>query len=227
MSHRDEEDIKLLQKYLNCDVKYRFYDVGVEFYIDATIAGQPLPTYRVAYNGTDSSEERLTVLSDMTIGHLTTALINAIKNHEQSELRDAINKGLRYASMVNQPEGEERIVNEFENLDFRNELNLIDTKFKDIEVVPDMEHTALQLYYRDGDRNRLAANVDKDSNVVKIISDFKEKFDYEPSDVFTRALRNQIREFKELFSEELVEKKNKERQTEIDKQKEGFTNANK
>ena len=129
--------------------------------------------------------------------------------------------------MVNQPEGEERIVNEFENLDFRNELNLIDTKFKDIEVVPDMEHTSLQLYYRDGDRNRLAANVDKDSNVVKIISDFKEKFDYEPSDVFTRALRNQIREFKELFSEELVEKKNKERQTEIDKQKEGFTNANK
>lgn len=207
MNNRVQNDIRLLQKHLVCDVKYQKSDKDITFFVKGQIGEVELPIYRMVLDSTKDDAETLEAWSDMAMGRLTQELIQVVSSTERSDLRDTLNKGLAIVRDRDEPDDTDKTVEEFNNTDFRSQLNLLDTRFNDIKVVPIIDEAKLDLYFTKNDAETYIASVNKDSNVIRVLTAFTEKVKYKPSETFVNALRNQIREFKEVFRDNLIAEK--------------------
>lgn len=209
MNERTKNDMELIQRFLECDVKYQKGEDDITFFVEGKLGETKFPAYRVVFKDTTGDDDALEALSDMAIGRFTQELLKTVQTFEASELRDMINMGLSTLRDKDLSETQQ-IVSDFQNTDFRSQLNLLDTHFNNIEVEPVIEESKLNIYYTHNGVRTFITDVNKDSNVVRVMHAFDDKVNKEPSTTFITALRNQIREFKDLFRDELIEKKKKE-----------------
>lgn len=217
MNERTKNDLKLLNDNLICDTSYERNGKQLKIFIQATLGDVKMPVYKVAVDCKRDDFDVIYNATEMGMGRLNNALIQAVKSTEVSDLKDTINRGLAYIRKNGKENEHDKIIKQFKNRDFRADLNLIEIDFKGLVVEPDLDNIKLNLYIKkDEDDNELikATSVDKDSQVVRVVNSLN-KFGYKVSDVFLLALRNQIREFKELFSEELIAKKKEQREKEL------------
>lgn len=220
VSNRVKNDLRILQDYLKVDVEYTTShnddDILYIFVLTGYLGETKLPKYHVTtkvkefINMSDRYDEKVQGLIDMAIGRYSSALSELIKSNEASPERDQLNLGIRDVIEHEVDDDEDKKIKDFKNIDFRSQLNFIDNHFDDIKAVPDFDDPSFKLYYTKGGKETYVATVNADSNVVKVISALKEKAGYEPSSVFVNALRNQIREFKDLFVDEIIEQKKAE-----------------
>lgn len=210
MNNRTTNDIKLLQKYLEADIQYQKSDEDITFFVVGELGKVKLPPFRVVFKTNNDDDETIEALSDMALGRLTNELMKVIQDTNRSDLKDTLNKGLAEVRDNDKPDETDSAINEFNKTDFRSQLTLLDTHFKNIEVEPIIEEQKIDVYYVNNDVKTFITSIDKDSNVIRVLTAFTDKVKYEPNDVFVTALKNQIREFKELFRDELIAKKKEE-----------------
>lgn len=210
MNNRTTNDIKLLQKYLEADIQYQKSDEDITFFVVGELGEVKLPPFRVVFKTNNDDDETIEALSDMALGRLTNELMKVIQDTNRSDLKDTLNKGLAKVRDNDKPDETDSAINEFNKTDFRSQLTLLDTHFKNIEVEPIIEEQKIDVYYVNNDVKTFITSIDKDSNVIRVLTAFTDKVKYEPNDVFVTALKNQIREFKELFRDELIAKKEEE-----------------
>lgn len=210
LNNRTTNDIKLLQKHLEADIQYQKSDEDITFFVVGELGKVKLPPFRVVFKTNNDDDETIEALSDMALGRLTSELMKVIQDTNRSDLKDTLNKGLAEVRDNDKPDETDSAINEFNKTDFRSQLTLLDTHFKNIEVEPIIEEQKLDIYYVNNDVKTFITSIDKDSNVIRVLTAFTDKVKYEPNDVFVTALKNQIREFKELFRDELIAKKEEE-----------------
>lgn len=215
MNQRIENDIRLLQKYLEADIKYQKSETDITFFVEGEIGETKLPAYRIVFKTNKDDTESIEAMSDMALGRLTTELMKVIQDNNKSELKDTLNKGLAVVRENDKPDKTDNTIDKFNNTDFRSQLNLLDTNFKNIKVVPIIDEQKIDLYYIHNGSETFIDSVNKDSNVLRVLTSFTNMVKYKPTEVFVDALRNQIREFKELFRDNLIEQKEKEQKEDI------------
>lgn len=217
MNRRTEEEFKFLTEYLECEIKYQEVSDGLDVYVIPTIGDVELPTYRVHFEDFDTDDESMQVKSDMSVGRLTSALKDVVTSGEASPLRDKLNQGFNNIRLHSTKSEKDKLIEDFQKKDFRANLNLVEMKFRNIEVEPNIEEQSLGLYFVDGNKGVKIADVDRNTNPVVVVNAFKEKVNHTVSSTFVTALRNQIREFKELFSEEVREDVANRRKKDLEK----------
>lgn len=215
LNQRIENDIRLLQKYLEADIKYQKSETDITFFVEGEIGETKLPAYRIVFKTNKDDTESIEAMSDMALGRLTTELMKVIQDNNKSELKDTLNKGLAVVRENDKPDKTDNTIDKFNNTDFRSQLNLLDTNFKNIKVVPIIDEQKIDLYYIHNGSETFIDSVNKDSNVLRVLTSFTNMVKYKPTEVFVDALRNQIREFKELFRDNLIEQKEKEQKEDI------------
>lgn len=216
MNRRTEEEYKFIDEYLDCEIAYEHVSNGIDMYATPSLAGVELDRFKVHFYDRKDDEQALQVKTDMTIGRLNKALKDIVVSGKASPLRDKMNQGFNNIRLHAVPDKQDKVIEDFKNKDFRAEMTLVEMKFTNIEVRANIDEQSLTLFYVDGNKGVEVTNVDRNSNVVNVVNSFKEKANFEVSPSFVTALRNQIREFKELFAEdvhdEVAERRKKELQ---------------
>lgn len=211
MNERIKSDLRLLHKYLECDVQYNDFGDKIEFHVLGKLGDTDLPEYKILIKSANRDDESMEAWADMAIGYATQAFINLIQSTEASKERDVLNKGLAQVR-YHEPFDEDKIketINDFEKTDFRSKLNLIDNHFKGIKTEPDFDNFAMVVYHEKDGKYHKVVSVDRNSNVVEVIDKLK-KDGYNATETFVTAVRNQIREFKEVRHDDLVAEKKAE-----------------
>lgn len=231
MNNRIKNDLRILNEYLTADIEYRHEKKGNKhiytFVLTGMLGETKLPKYQIPIilddwvEMSDEFDDRVEGMKDLAMGHYATALANLIRSDEASPERDMLNAGLRDVTMHEVDGKREKVIKKFKNQDQKAQINLLDNVFKHIKVEPDFENTTLKLYYTNNGNDTFISEVGKDSNAVAIATKYLDITGNEMPETVVLAVKNQIREFRDLFRDELVDKQKAE-QAKIEKERGKF-----
>lgn len=215
-------NLTLMTRHLEADISYERTDNGLMFYVGSSLGGVKMPVWKIAMKlkNDDYADDNIKALSELALSRCYGALKKAYLDDENNDIKRKINEGLMKYHGEDIKDNISDTIDNFTRNDFASQLNLIDFKFKHIIALPNVKDKCINLFYtkepneEDVQNSEFVCRVDRKSNFAKIIETFKKEFDYELNDVVVDAIKNQIREFNKLFSEEvrqnIINKRNKE-----------------